>query len=436
MNKGLFIMNKVVDFIEGLELIEEGDFLTVGVSGGIDSMVLLDILSKYVLDKNIEMIVAHVNHGFRKESEEEFDFVKEACSQYGFKFKGCKLDVPTYQKERKLSEETAARELRYRFYKEVMEEFESNKLVLGHHGDDLVETVIMRQIKGSNGRGLVGMTPKKEEDYGIIIRPLLCVDKDDIYCYQGQYGIEYREDVSNFTDKYFRNRVRKNVLGHLKNENKKVHERFLNQSIRKNEEENYFDKIVEQTIDDIVEFDENEGYFKIYKEDFNELDICIKRRLITELLRRFGKTSLNHDILSELNDKTKKNDSGDFDELLKGIYIVNEYDAFYIFNTRSGYKEIEDIVLKEKQTYCVESAEINLKENKIYFDDEVIREINANQKVEIRNRKEGDRTKGGKKLKTLMSEKKLAMAFRKRLVFLVIDGLVEGLIHRGEYVEI
>ena len=142
------------------------------------------------------------------------------------------------------STELAARKLRYGFFGEVMKKYECTILVLGHHGDDQVETMLMRLTRGATGKARAGIPIKRAFQNGLIVRPFLVVTKEEINEYAVQHQLEPRLDPSNEEDDYVRNRFRHHVLPFLKQENPLVHEQFQRFSEEIYEDEDFFQELV------------------------------------------------------------------------------------------------------------------------------------------------------------------------------------------------
>ncbi|NCU33393.1 MAG: tRNA lysidine(34) synthetase TilS, partial [Candidatus Moranbacteria bacterium] len=186
----------------------------LAVSGGIDSMVLLDLFSGFVREKGVNACVAHMNHGIRAESDEEYEFVEAASKKNGLRFYGCKKDIPYLLKNsyRGRSPEECARDVRRSFLESVKDEFHGDYIVTAHHKDDLLETFIMRLIKGTGINGITGM---RKTD-GHILRPLMDFWRNDIENYAFLKKIEYREDKTNYDVDYLRNLIRIRTVPYLR----------------------------------------------------------------------------------------------------------------------------------------------------------------------------------------------------------------------------
>lgn len=201
--------------------------IAVAVSGGPDSLALLHYLKEKSDSYGLELLALHVDHMFRgEESLEDARFVERFCKQRDIPFKMKRIDVPAYMSRTGQSGQLAARECRYSFFKEVMEEEGYAYLALGHHGDDQAETILMRLARGSTGKARAGIPFARSFAGGSIIRPFLCLNREDIENYCSQHQLKPRHDPSNEKDDYSRNRFRHHVLPFLRNENPQMHEQF------------------------------------------------------------------------------------------------------------------------------------------------------------------------------------------------------------------
>lgn len=212
-------MEKAHQFLK--EQINKNDILVVGVSGGPDSMALLSLLCNLKKEMPIQIICAHINHNIRKESEAEELFVADFCKQNGIIFEAMKIQ--TYSTDNFHNE---ARIKRYQFFEQLIKKYSAKYLLTAHHADDLMETILMRIVRGSTLKGYSGFQECVKRDTYVILRPLIHATKEEIYEYLSKNGIFYVEDQSNLKDGYTRNRFRKYIVPEIKKENPFVHERF------------------------------------------------------------------------------------------------------------------------------------------------------------------------------------------------------------------
>ena len=186
-----------------------------------------------------------------EQSYEDYLFVEQICKKWGIAFEGTRIDVSAYMKKTGESTELAARKLRYDFFDELMKKFECTTLVLGHHGDDQVETMLMRMTRGASGKARAGIPIKRAFGNGFIVRPFLVVTKAEINQYATMYQLDPRLDPSNDKDDYVRNRFRHHVLPFLKQENPLVHEQFQRFSEEIYEDEDFFQELVARKMSEV-----------------------------------------------------------------------------------------------------------------------------------------------------------------------------------------
>lgn len=202
------MLAKVFQYIREQNLIAVGDLVITGISGGPDSMALLDILIQLRPRLNFQLVVAHLNHGLRPEAAAEEKFVSDYCRIVQIPFYSRQVDVQEIATREKKSLEEAGRECRYQYFAELAAKLGANRIATAHHRNDNAETVLLNIIRGSGIKGLRGIRPIN----GKIIRPLLCVTKNEIESYLGENCIEYCIDLSNYSTDYLRNRIRHNLL--------------------------------------------------------------------------------------------------------------------------------------------------------------------------------------------------------------------------------
>ncbi|MFH1519919.1 MAG: tRNA lysidine(34) synthetase TilS [Candidatus Omnitrophota bacterium] len=191
-------------------LLKKKDKVILGVSGGPDSMGMLYQFWKIYKDYKLKLVCAHFNHGLRDEADREEEFTRGICAKLGIKFISEKKDVQSFFNGDSL--EQTARNLRLDFFLKVSRQIKIKKIALAHHKDDLIETVLMRLVRGSGLKGLRGFLPKTKFKSLTIIRPLIELRKQEIIKWLEDKKIPYCIDKSNFEDKFFRNRLRLKLL--------------------------------------------------------------------------------------------------------------------------------------------------------------------------------------------------------------------------------
>ena len=213
---------EVLDFIEKWHLIKRDQKILVAVSGGKDSMALLNILINLKTELGIELFVANLDHGLRKKGPaEEARMIEDFCRERSVPFFHEKRDVRDFMKKKRgLSIESAAREVRYGFLRDVKSAVEADLIAIGHNRDDLVENIILRLARGTGMKGVIGLRPFS----GDLIRPLLFSDMQRIIDYVTINRVTFMEDQSNSEDDFERNYVRLRVIPDLKKMNPALNE--------------------------------------------------------------------------------------------------------------------------------------------------------------------------------------------------------------------
>ena len=279
--------NFVLDYIKKNNLIRENDKILVAVSGGPDSICLLNILYNIKERLKIELYVAHVNHLIRKEAKSDAEFVKEFCDSKNIEFFYKECDVKEKAQTEKISTEEAGRNARYEFFEEIANKYSINKIAIGHNKNDLVETLIMNILRGTGTQGLKAILNKN----GKYIRPLLDVDREKIEEYCEKNNLKPRIDLTNFENNYTRNKIRNIVIPYVKKEfNPNIVETLTRLSQIVTEEQNFINLEVEKAYKKILLSEESEN-IKISGKKFVEIHTAIQKRTILYIINRlFGNT--------------------------------------------------------------------------------------------------------------------------------------------------
>lgn len=217
------LIERVLKTIRNYEMLKSGDTVLVAVSGGSDSIFLLQVLShlknKLKLKK---LIVCNLDHGIRgKESSEDSLFVKKITEDLNLGFIHKKIDL-SKKRSKDLSTEEIAREERYKFFNDAARAVKADVVATGHTLDDQAETILMRIIKGASLKGIIGISPVREERSLKIIRPLFELEKAEIERHLDERGLEYRVDSTNAEPIYFRNVIRKDIIPYLEKYNPRL----------------------------------------------------------------------------------------------------------------------------------------------------------------------------------------------------------------------
>lgn len=268
---------KVLNTIKKFNLIQPGDKLVLGVSGGPDSISMLDILNEIKNEFQFEIYVAHINHMIREEAEDDEKYVESYCEKKGIQCYVKRIDVQQFANTYKIGTEEAGRNVRYEFFEEVLQNVGANKIAIAHNKNDKIETIIMNLLRGSGISGLKGIEPVRDNKY---IRPLIECDRQEIETYCEEHQLNPRIDKTNFENDYTRNKIRNIVIPYIKEEfNPNVIETIDRLSQVATEESNYIDKQTNKIYEKLlIEKTENQLVLKL--KDFNEQDKVIKNRII------------------------------------------------------------------------------------------------------------------------------------------------------------
>jgi tRNA(Ile)-lysidine synthase len=206
--------NKVLNFIRKNNMLEDGEAVVVGFSGGADSTALLTVLFSLKEILGIRLIAAHVNHGIREDAGNDAEFTKNFCEERGIEFCLLEENIPEIAASEKLSEEEAGRIVRYDFFDKLLKEKKADKIAIAHHENDAAETFLLNIFRGSGVRGGGGIRPVRD----CVIRPLLCVDRLEIERYLAEKEISFCTDVTNAENVHTRNKIRNKLIPYVQKE--------------------------------------------------------------------------------------------------------------------------------------------------------------------------------------------------------------------------
>ena len=340
-------------------------------------MALLHYLINNYKDK---IIVAHINHNVRKQSNTEELFLSNYCKDNNITFECMKI---TEYKENNFENE--ARKKRYKFYKEILTKYNSSYLFLAHHADDLMETIIMKIIRGSNINGYAGIKKISYKDNYYIVRPFLDYTKQDILEYIKKYNITYYDDYTNNDITYTRNRIRHNIIPLLKKEDINIHKKFIKYSNTLNEYNDYINYEIDNIIKDI--------YINntLYLDKFNIMHPFIKKNILYHILNNIynNKDNIVKDIhiknILNLINNSKPNITIN---MPNNIYVTKEYNIL-IFSNKYN---IENYNIKFDKKVSINNFIIEQIEDTQLNGNDICR-LNSNEislPLYIRNKKDGD----------------------------------------------
>jgi tRNA(Ile)-lysidine synthase len=322
------LFDQVKRTIDRHHLLEKGDRLIVGVSAGMDSMVLLHLLNAYRETYDLSLIIAHVNHGLRpEESEKEAELVRNEARRLGFPFEYGKFNVKEFQKLRGLSPQDAARRIRFHFFSDLVQKYRAQKIALGHNADDQVETVLLRLLRGSGLEGLKGILPNRQ---GRIIRPLIEVWREEIKSFALEKRIPFLLDSSNLKKDYLRNRLRLALIPFIEKEYQpSFKEIVLRSSNFLREENDYLEKGAGEAYRKIVTEGNDTLSFRL--SEYRSLHPAIQWRVIKKILERICARERGADEgewlnVHEICQKLERSSPSFLLELPQGVWIVKRYE--------------------------------------------------------------------------------------------------------------
>ncbi len=281
------MLKKIERAIIKYELIRPGDQILVAVSGGPDSVTLLDLLYRLKDSWALKLWVAHLDHMFRPEARKEAEFVKKLAGDLGVPVIIGRKNVPLYMREKGLSAQEAAREVRYKFLHWAAARVGCAKIAVAHHADDQAETVIMNFLRGTGPAGLAGIPPQR----GKIIRPLLEVTGEEIRQYCREMGLSCCLDPSNLQTVYLRNRIRLELVPYLQKINPNLVEGLSRTAAIFREEDRYLNGETEKGLAKLARLEK--GKLLLNFRGFQSLPLALQRRMLRKCFVLAGGSGRN-----------------------------------------------------------------------------------------------------------------------------------------------
>ena len=348
MNSREHTEEKVFSYIRKYHMIEAGDKIVIGVSGGADSVCLLFLLCKLMETCPIKLHVCHINHGIRPEAHLDAEYVEKLCMEKKLPFYLKELDIPRLAKERKMTEEEAGRYARYEAFDQIAESLGGAKIAVAHNSNDRSETLLFNLFRGSGIKGLSSIRPVRDN----IIRPLLCLERGEIEDYLKCIGALFCNDATNDTDEFCRNKIRHNILPYVEKEIMHGAVSNINRVAQMAQDlDDYLSLQTQSAIESCCEGD------SIDILAFLKEHIVIQKRIIYELMVK--KCGFAKDISSVHVDKVYdliKNAGNRSVNLPYGLEAVREYNKVFfsknedIKQSKPKDQKQEDVVIDIKST--------------------------------------------------------------------------------------
>ncbi|SPD76234.1 tRNA(Ile)-lysidine synthase [uncultured Desulfobacterium sp.] len=427
------IIAKVKKTISRFDMIRPKDRVVVAVSGGADSVCLLDILNRIKDDFEITLFVAHFDHGLRPaEDDEETAFVEALAGALDIPFVTQKAGLDISEGDGPLEER--ARAARYRFFDQVMDEFSAQRIAVGHTLNDQAETVIMRLMRGSGTTGLSAIPPVRD---GRIIRPLIETGRKEIVRYLEKRGLKFVTDSSNLKTKYLRNRIRLELLPRLMEIQPRIIELLGQTAEIMRIEDQWMEAEAEKWLKEsshFVDFNEVVIPLSLFRNIPEALQQRVIRHALAKAAGNIRRISLRH--IKAVNGIALGTRSCAALNLPKGLTITKSYDSL-IFKTgdekeekgfcytldgpgRFFLNELDSsIILEETEEIMQPVKQVSLMT--AFLDADLIK-----YPLTVRNLRPGDRfiplgMSGHKKLKNFFIDLKIPANQRRRIPILTID---------------
>ena len=286
------LIEQVLKTIKKYNLIKPNDKIVCGVSGGPDSICMLDILRRIKEENkiNFDIMVCHINHLIREEATVDEQYVENYCKKYSIPFYAKRIDVKKQAENNKQGTEEAGRNVRYDFFEEIFQKEKATKIAIAHNKNDKIETMIMNIFRGSGISGLRGIEPIRDNKF---IRPLIECERVEIETYCEENELNPRIDKTNFINDITRNKIRNMVIPYIKNEfNPNIINTLNRLSDVITEEDEYMKK---QTLDiyNKIKIKEDDGFTILDLKHFNIQEEIIRKRIIILAITKTVGTAQN-----------------------------------------------------------------------------------------------------------------------------------------------
>ncbi len=439
------MLNKVINYIKENELIQQGDQILVALSGGPDSVCLLHILYEMKDKFNLNLGAIHINHMLRgEEADKDEKYIIKLCDELGIKHYVKRINIEYIAKEANVSLEVAGRNERYKAFEEIRTEYGYNKIAVAHNANDQAETVLMRIMRGTGLEGLTGIKAKRKDG---IIRPILCLNRQEIEEYCEKKKLNPRIDASNYERIYSRNKVRLDILPYMKEHfNKEIVDTLNRMTILLQKDNEFIEEYSKKCYN--IYCENYDGKLKISQELFKKEMDSIITRVIIRAFKEISNSHQNFEMkhIYEIVNLANKN-TGKKLNLTNKIICENLYGDI-IFSKKDKHKEklcdhceirIDKSEISNKIIFdnCIISFEIIENKNKVEIPKNSLIKLfdydNIEKEIVIRYRKDGDKIvplgmKGSKKLKDIFIDLKIPRENRNSIPILCFDDKVSWIV--------
>ena len=322
---------KFLKTVKENNLINAGDKIVVGVSGGPDSIALLYCLNKFKKMLKYEIICAHINHLIRKDSTEDEEFVENECKKMQIPFYKKRENILELSKELKKGTEETGRLVRYKFFDEILGKNRANKIAIAHNKNDNAETMLLNLIRGTGLKGLEGI---QEIEYDKYIRPFINISRQEIEDYCKKNNLKPRIDSTNKENIYNRNIIRNEILPLIRKINPNIEEALSRTSKIIKEENSFIEETTKNTFNSLSSISVGEISFEL--KEFNKLPNTIKQNLVLYTLEKLvGSTrNIEKTNVDDIIKLAKQNVGNKYIEINKKIKISTKNKKIYFSNVK------------------------------------------------------------------------------------------------------
>jgi len=417
------LIEKVKKFIDKNGLVENGDTILVALSGGPDSVAMLLILNQLRKKYDLKISAAHLNHSLRgKDSDEDEKFVKRLCKTLQIELHTSKVNVKFYSKAKKIGIEEASRELRYEFLNRISKETKASKIATAHTADDNIETVLLNIVRGTGLKGIAGIPLRRNK----IIRPILCLSKEEILKYLDEVDAKFRIDNTNKENIFRRNIIRNKVVSVLKEINPNLPETLLRFSHLIRQYEKYFDSHTKQMQGFITE--SGDSIVLDISKRIDYFETIMMHLLVQRIEQKFDIQPTFSELERVMLLKTQS--KGTTIEMSGGLKAVREERSIVIKKSNGPSFDGKTLHIGKRLSGTYFSFDTKLSEEKHLLNQDRFSEVIDFSKVKhglfLRKWKMGDKIqplgmKGMKKVSDLLTNSKILHSVRKNILVLC-DG--------------
>ena len=439
------MLDKVINYIKENKIIQQDDRILVALSGGPDSVCLLHMLYRIKDKFNLKLGAIHINHMLRgEEADKDENYIIDLCEQMGIKHYVKRINIEYIAKETNVSLETAGRNERYKAFEEIKIKDKYNKIAVAHNANDQAETILMRIMRGTGLEGLTGIKPQRE---GGIIRPILCLNRQEIEDYCEYNGLNPRIDASNYDRHYSRNRVRLDILPYMRdNFNKDIIDTLNRMTLLLQKDNEFIEEYSQKCYN--IYCKKHNNKLEILKELFEkEMESIITRVVIIafkEISKSYQNFEMKHiyEIVNLASRETGKKinlTNNIICENLYGNIVLSKNDnKYYNYCVKTEIKLDKDNIIEniEFNNYIINFEVIENKKKEKFTKNNLIKLFNYDKiekEILIRYRKDGDKIiplgmSGSKKVKDIFINSKVPREERDNTPILCFDDKISWIV--------